>query len=310
VLLANYYYDYRGLRTRKVTTAAAPQGVQVVRFVYDEAGHLIEELSTSGAPIRTYVWRDDTPVAQIDHVPTRHIRYFATDHLNTPRAAMDEAGKVIWRWESDAFGSTPANEDPDGEGVKTTVNLRFPGQYYDQETGLHYNWQRYYHPGSGQYTQPDRIGLRGGSFSTYTYVRSNPLKYRDTTGLDVRVENTAQVGGLHQHISVDTPNGPYAISFGLPSRDSPQQGSSNASGVNPGRGVQGSGIVYEDPDPATEVSRTLHTTAGEDARIAEYLHNQVNNTGPYNAGTNSCRTFSNNQFDNILRLFDEGYFDR
>jgi RHS repeat-associated protein len=184
VLLATYYYDYRGLRTRKVTTAAAPQGAQVVRFVYDEAGHLIEELGTSGAPIRTYVWRDDTPIAQIDHVPTRHIRYFATDHLDTPRAAMDETGKVIWRWESDAFGSTPANEDPDGDGVKTTVNLRFPGQYYDQETGLYYNWHRYYDPEMGQYTQSDPIGLAGGSFSTFAYVRGNPISRKDLKGLD------------------------------------------------------------------------------------------------------------------------------
>ena len=183
VLLASYTYDYRGLRTRKVTTAAAPQGAQVVRYTYDEAHHLIAETSGTGAAIRTYVWRDDTPLAQIDHVPSRRIIYLETDHLNTPRVARDQARNVVWAWDSDAFGATPPNPNPSGAGV-VTINLRFPGQYYDQETGLHYNGFRYYHPGMGQYIQPDPIGLRGGSFSTYAYVGGNPLRYVDPLGLE------------------------------------------------------------------------------------------------------------------------------
>ena len=182
VLLASYTYDYRGLRTRKVTTAAAPQGAQVVRYTYDEAHHLIAETSGTGAAIRTYVWRDDTPLAQIDHVPSRRIIYLETDHLNTPRVARDQARNVVWTWDSDAFGATPPNPNPSGTGV-VTINLRFPGQYYDQETGLHYNGFRYYHPGMGQYIQPDPIGLRGGSFSTYAYVGGNPLRLIDPFGL-------------------------------------------------------------------------------------------------------------------------------
>lgn len=182
VLLANYYYDYRGLRTRKVTTTAAPQGAQTVIYHYDEAGHLIGETSATGAPIRTYIWRDDTPLAQIEHVPSRKIIYFEVDHLNTPRIARDQAGAVVWMWESDAFGAIQPSQNPSGLGV-VTINLRFPGQYYDQETGLHYNWQRYYDPGSGQYMQPDRIGLAGGSFSTYVYASGNPLSNADPSGL-------------------------------------------------------------------------------------------------------------------------------
>ncbi len=182
VLLASYTYDYRGLRTRKVTTAAAPQGAQVVRYTYDEAHHLIAENSGTGAAIRTYVWRDDTPLAQIDHVPSRRIIYLETDHLNTPRVARDQARNVVWTWDSDAFGATPPNPNPSGAGV-VTINLRFPGQYYDQETGLHYNGFRYYHPGMGQYIQPDPIGLRGGTFSTYTYVNNNPVNFNDPSGL-------------------------------------------------------------------------------------------------------------------------------
>ena len=68
-LIATYVYDYRGFRTRKVTTAAAPQGAQVVRYVYDEAGHLVAEVGATGAAIRSYIWADDKLYAQIDHTP-------------------------------------------------------------------------------------------------------------------------------------------------------------------------------------------------------------------------------------------------
>ncbi|WP_133372134.1 RHS repeat-associated core domain-containing protein, partial [Sulfurirhabdus autotrophica] len=71
--------------------------------------------------------------------------------------------------------------------IKVAVNLRFPGQYYDQETGLHYNYFRNYDPGTGRYTTSDPIGLAGGSFSTYTYVDNDPLSYVDPDGLDREV---------------------------------------------------------------------------------------------------------------------------
>lgn len=108
--------------------------------------------------------------------------YLYADHLNTPRVATDSTNKVVWRWDSDAFGTSTANEDPDGDGVKFTYNPRFPGQYFDKETGLHYNYFRDYEPGTGRYVQSDPIGLAGG-LNTYGYVGGNPLSFTDPAGL-------------------------------------------------------------------------------------------------------------------------------
>ena len=90
---------------------------------------------------------------------------------------------MIWRYEGNAFGDTLPNEDPDGDNIKTTINLRFAGQYYDAETGLHYNWNRYYDPRLGRYITSDPIGL-GGGLNTYAYVGNNPLRWIDPMGLE------------------------------------------------------------------------------------------------------------------------------
>jgi len=147
-------------------------------FVYDEAGHLIGEYNQQGTPIQETVWLGDMPVA----VMAEAKNYFVyADHLNAPRAISDELGKVVWRWDSEAFGVTLANEDPDQDGKAFSYNLRFPGQYFDQSTGLHYNGFRDYDPAIGRYIQSDPIGLNGG-INTYTYALNNPLRYTDPTG--------------------------------------------------------------------------------------------------------------------------------
>ena len=87
----------------------------------------------------------------------------------------------IWSWESDAFGKTLPNQDADGDGSNFTFNMRFPGQYFDQESKVHYNYFRDYEPGTGRYVQSDPIGLDGG-INTYSYVFNSPLKFIDPTG--------------------------------------------------------------------------------------------------------------------------------
>ena len=110
------------------------------------------------------------------------VYYAYADHLNTPRVITDATNKIVWRWDSDPFGADAANEDPDGDGQKFSYNLRFPGQYYDRETGLHYNYFRDYEPGTGRYVQTDPIGLEGG-LNLYAYGGGDPVSQIDPLGL-------------------------------------------------------------------------------------------------------------------------------
>jgi RHS repeat-associated protein len=175
--LARYTYNANGQRVIKITAA----GTTI--YHYDPSGRLISETTEGGTPIRDYLWHGLTPIAQIEiGATTETILYLHTDHLATPRNATNAAGHTVWRWNSDAFGAAPADEDPDGNGSPTQINLRFPGQYFDRETGLHYNWMRYYDPQTGRYISSDPIGLDGG-LNTYGYAAGNPLAFADPAGL-------------------------------------------------------------------------------------------------------------------------------
>ena len=122
---------------------------------------------------------DDTATAPQN---SSGLYYLYNDHLGTPRAVSDEGQQVTWRWISDPFGNGLPEEDPDGDGQRFTLDLRFPGQYYDEETGLHYNYFRYYDPRIGRYITSDPIGLDGG-LNTYLYAYANPMKFLDQRGL-------------------------------------------------------------------------------------------------------------------------------
>lgn len=197
---AVYGYTGRGERVSKQTMQYAPctpptcnplpgaptgwlTGTEA--FSYDEAGHLLGEYpGRYSTGIGTeYVYLDGTPVA---YATGGTLYYIETDQLGTPRqvvkpGATTAGDTTVWKWEyfadDAAFGENPPS-------VQTIpFNLRFPGQYFDAETGLNYNYFRDYEPATGRYVESDPKGLKAG-INTYAYVRSNPLAYLDPNGLE------------------------------------------------------------------------------------------------------------------------------
>ena len=131
------------------------------------------------------MWLGNVPVAVFTPDPASStnpplVYYIHTDHIDTPRVVVDKNNAIRWRWTAEPFGTTAAETNPSGLGP-LAFHLRFPGQYFDQESGLHYNWWRHYDPtAGGRYTQFDPIGLAGG-INGYAYVGGNPLSWTDPT---------------------------------------------------------------------------------------------------------------------------------
>jgi RHS repeat-associated protein len=111
------------------------------------------------------------------------VYFFHNDHLGTPQAMTDVAGRTVWAAEYEPFGKAVIDQDADGDGRLVVNNLRFPGQYHDAETGLHYNWHRDYDPETGRYLQPDPTGIQAGANHLYAYAAGNPIRFTDPLGL-------------------------------------------------------------------------------------------------------------------------------
>ena len=115
--------------------------------------------------------------------PQPKLHFVQVDHLNTPRAIYDDQQRLEWKWEQqEPFGVNVPDENPSGLG-SFAFPLRFAGQYFEQETNLHYNYFRDYDPSVGRYTESDLVGLAGG-LNTYLYVAADPLYWIDLRGLN------------------------------------------------------------------------------------------------------------------------------
>lgn len=111
------------------------------------------------------------------------VYYIHTDQLDTPRLITNSANAKVWEWNNDdPFANNVPNDDPNSTGNHFEYNPRLSGQYYDKETGLFYNWNRFYNPATGRYDQSDLIGLAAG-VNTYAYVENDPLNSVDEEGL-------------------------------------------------------------------------------------------------------------------------------
>lgn len=139
---------------------------------------MMGEYDANGTAQQETVYFGSTPVAVIQN---GNVYRIYADQIDTPRLITDASGVAVWTWESKPFGETTPNEDADKDGLALHYNQRFPGQTFDAETGLHYNFHRDYNPATGRYVQSDPIGLEGG-LSTFGYAGGSPLSMSDFLG--------------------------------------------------------------------------------------------------------------------------------
>ena len=150
-------------------------------FVYDQEGRLILE-TEAGAEVagREYLHRGDNRLAMYDMAGDAWY-FFQNDPIGTPVAVTDEDNRIVWE-----AVYLPCGEAAVNPASLIEFNLRFAGQYYDAETGLHYNYHRYYDPRTGRYLTPDPIGLDGG-INPFAYIANNPINLIDPYGLDAGI---------------------------------------------------------------------------------------------------------------------------
>jgi RHS repeat-associated protein len=165
---ASYTYNGNGQRVKKNVNGA------VTIFHYSQSGQIIAESNSAGTVAVEYVYLNGQPLAMIANGNTY---YYHNDHLGTPQKMTDSTGIVVWSADNKPFGEVNITTN------NVTNNLRFPGQYFDEETGLYYNYFRDYNPIIGRYIETDPAGIQRGRNHLFVYVGNNPINFKDLTGL-------------------------------------------------------------------------------------------------------------------------------
>lgn len=206
-----FNYDERGNRIEEIIERGARLG-QVTRYRYNAQNQLVE-VNVAGVVTRyaydalgrrisknsercksTFYWNGDVLLGEVGTNRSRaylfepfsfkplalvqqgEVFHYHTDHIGTPREITNAKAEVVWSSTFKTYGALALAH------VNEVDNpLRFQGQYFDSETGLHYNRHRYYDPNCGQFTTQDPIGLLGG-MNAYQYAR-NPMTWVDPWGL-------------------------------------------------------------------------------------------------------------------------------
>jgi len=173
--VVTFDYDALGRRVKKSVA-----GGSSVVFVWDANSLAQEVVSRKGAAERcvTYAFEEGDPFTPVAVKPDGEWLTVVSTPAGLPTELVDAAGDVVWSLRTDPYGGTSREVDPGNLGFQ----LRFQGQYLDEETGLHHNRFRTYDPELGVYLEPDPIGPEGG-LNAYAYAR-NPIGWVDPLGLE------------------------------------------------------------------------------------------------------------------------------
>jgi RHS repeat-associated protein len=193
--ISNLVYDGFGRRFSKQNPGSNP-----ISYTYDVGGNLVEE--NNNGVVTDYVFLNGMPIGVFvpgSNPPTTSILYYVhADRQGVPQLVTDSTQTPQWSTTYQPYGTTPTI-------VSSIVqNLRFPGQYFDRETGFNYNNARDYMPNLGRYLEADPIGLAGG-INPYRYANANPAQFIDPTGTDFTVTRYHGAFGFnHLGIGVNT----------------------------------------------------------------------------------------------------------
>ncbi len=249
-----YKYDPLGRRVEK------KDNFGITRYLWT-GDQLAQE--TRNNIKKTYIYEPETfrPVAMVQD---GEIYHYHLDHLGTPKELSNNSGEVVWRVQYKTYGNVAVKEIEEVEN-----NLRFQGQYFDEETGLHYNRHRYYDPGTGQFTTQDPIGLLGG-VNNYQYA-PNPITWLDPYGLKCKegyaivrqLENGYQEGHLTVEVVFDDVN--YATDQVITSPDRStttirRYGKINSDAIKNGTVAHEVRIALPDAEAALEYQKKIRNT--------------------------------------------------
>jgi RHS repeat-associated protein len=209
--------------------------------------------------------------------------YLHNDHLGTPRVVTNQQKAVVWKGQLKPFGETKV------EVEAITNHRRFPGQRFDIESRLYYNYFRDYDPTTGRYIQSDPIGLGGGE-NTYAYVLGNPVKLHDRLGLDITI---CRWGGSLPHIG-------YGVNTNQTFGKRVRADASSLKFLVP-LGVTVPGEVSSDHMNDATQCKTISTTKEQDEKANQFLKNSRTNYQEYNLYNQSCVDFVRDSLSDVLK---------
>jgi RHS repeat-associated protein len=301
-IAASYGYDPFMRRVRKTvagtTTYFLWSGSELIEE-YDGAGDRRVQYIYGAEYSPVHVRADDA--SGIETVFDVH-----TDHLSTPRVVTDPSEGAVWRAEYASFGE--ASVDPSSS---LEFGMRFPGQYFDRETGLHYNRYRYYEPRLGRYMSADPIGQLSG-INLYLYAASNPIAAFDPFGLEFEIEVTDSGGGNGSTYggtaTVTTDHGTSvsvrASSHPNPNRDHPTvtEGSHGATYSGTGHRQERPGVRLRDGAP---VATTGPNPRQNNQAVADGINVHCG-ASPTNRGSAGCITIHPDDCERFFEALNEG----